>query len=92
MGAVLALGLSSYLAGGSPAGTAPQVFASALRPVFQIALALGVLGGAVSLMVPEKPLRRHFEPTPGRGSSLGADEAEVPDGVTIDEAERVAQE
>ena len=98
MGAVLAVGLAAALgpgvvgsvsAEGLPAGAvpSPEAFAAALRPVFQIALALAALGWAASFLVPELPLRRHFEPTPGRGSSIGAADETTPDGVELEEAE-----
>jgi MFS family permease len=89
MGAVLALGLAPHLGGGSHAAAA-SAFATALRPVFQMALTLGLLGAVASLFVPEIPLRRHFEPTAGRGSSLGAAEEEIPEGVADDEASHEA--
>jgi len=99
MGAVMALGLLHRLGGdvslmpageGAPGGAVGPIpegvraaFAGALHPVFQIALGLVVAGWLVTWLVPEIPLRRHFEPTPGRGSSVGADQGQ-PDGVDVE--------
>ncbi len=96
MGAVLAVGLAAALgpdamaavgAEGAAAGGVPppSAFAVALRPVFQIALVLAALGWVAAFFVPEHPLRRHFESTPGRGSSIGADDDSVPEGVDLEE-------
>lgn len=100
MGALMALRLTRTLgpgaaAGGGeggpvPAGPVPPAmraaFADALQPVFVIALGLVVLGWVVTLWLPERPLLRHFEPTPGRGLSVGA-EGGQPEGVEPETAE-----
>jgi predicted MFS family arabinose efflux permease len=80
MGSVLAAGLAIIPAVGREAA-----FAEALRPVFLLALALALGAWLSSFMVPEIPLRRHFEATPGRGSSVGADDEGVPEGVELEE-------
>ncbi len=102
MGAVMALGLLHRLGGdasllpageGAPgvaAGPVPepvrQAFAEALHPVFQIALGLVLAGWVVAWMVPSIPLRRNFDSTPGRGSTVGADQGQ-PEGVNLEDAE-----
>lgn len=84
MGSMLALGLADAVTQGAES---PAVFAAALRPVFQIALLLSAAGAVAALFVPELPLRRHFEPTPGRGTSVGANDEGPPDGVGIAETD-----
>jgi len=102
MGAVMALGLARTLGDGAavavgPEGAAPgaavalspavrAAFAEALHPVFVIALVLAALGWTVTLLLPELPLRRHFDATPGRGSEVGAEQGQ-PEGVQVDGAE-----
>jgi EmrB/QacA subfamily drug resistance transporter len=99
MGSVMALGLARALGGaavavrpeGLPSGTgeiaAPALraaFAAALHPVFVIALVLTALGWAVTLLLPERPLKRHFDHYPGRGSTVGAEQGQ-PEGVAVDD-------
>ena len=95
MGAVMALSLARSLGGDAPtvslgegaSGAALAVpppvraaFADALHPVFLIALGLVVAAWAVTWLIPELPLARHFDAQPGRGSSVGADQGQ-PTGV-----------
>lgn len=95
MGAVMALSLSRSLGGDAPTvslgegapGTAMDVpapvraaFADALHPVFLIALGLVAAAWAVTWLIPELTLARHFDGQPGRGSSVGADQGQ-PTGV-----------
>jgi len=99
MGAVLALGLAGTLGSAagsfgaegalpvSPEVASPALraaFAGALHPVFVMALALVVTGWAVTLLLPELPLKRHFDHYPGRGSTVGAEQGQ-PEGVEVDD-------
>jgi MFS family permease len=96
MGAVMALGLAHALgrAAGAvgPEGVPPgaggaattEAFAAALHPVFVIALVLAGLGWAVTLLLPELPLKRHFDHYPGRGSTVGAEQGQ-PEGVEVND-------
>jgi EmrB/QacA subfamily drug resistance transporter len=84
-GAIAGLGAEGAAPGA--AGASPAVreaFAAALHPVFEIALVLVALGWLVTLFVPELPLRRHFDPVPGRGTTVGSDQGQ-PGGVEIED-------
>ncbi len=48
-----------------------------------IALVLAALAWVVTLFLPELPLRRHFDSTPGRGSEVGPEQGQ-PEGVAVD--------
>jgi MFS family permease len=96
MGTVLALGLVRRLGAdvsvsaegvaGAVPPTVGAAFAEALHPVFQLTFALVALGWLVTLLIPERPLHRHFDATPGRGSSIGPEQGQ-PDGVADEEGE-----
>ena len=67
---------------GPPPEPVRQAYALATRHVYTLAFGFVAAGWLLTLAVPSLPLRKTFEPEPGRGTEIGADEgvAEVVEG------------
>ena len=75
-------GASPGAEAGPPPEPVRQAYALATRRVYTLALGFVGAGWLLTLAVPSLPLRKTFEPEPGRGTEIGADEgvAEVVSG------------